>query len=109
MSATRASHVRWARLIVVAAALALAACAPPPGAGGPARERPSDAPPLALVPRALFEAPLEHARAGGAELAAGAEDLAARAAALRARAAALSDDPALDPEGRARLEAARPR
>lgn len=100
--------VRRPRMIWPAMALALAACASPQ-AGAPTPERLRDASPPALIPTELFEAPRARAAAAGAELSAGAEDLAARAQALRVRSAALSGDETLDPETRARLEAARPR
>ncbi len=99
---------RRRRLIWTAAALALAACAPPRQADAPRPDRLRDAPPSALVPTELFQAPKERAAGVGAELAAETKELAARAEALRARGAALSGLGTLDPEARARLEAARP-
>ena len=93
---------------VLATVLALAAgaggCAPPEAAYSPS-EAVRDAPPPELVPNARFGEAFESGGGEAEDLEAGAEELAARAAALQARAGALSA-PLIEPDERARLEAA---
>ena len=74
----------------VAAALALAACAPPEAGGGPISEAARTAPPPRLGETAAFDAALASAEPDAEPARGRAADLAARAAALRARAAGLA-------------------
>jgi len=93
---------------VITAVLALAAaasCSAPREAAFTPSEAARGSPPPDLLPTERFTAAFDTVGGEAGALESGAEDLAARAAALQDRAGAL-DAPVIDPDERARLEAA---